>query len=182
MANDRLLIDYLPIITREYREMQEIMNAEQSEVDALWVAAEGMLDDQFIIDAGVNGISRWEKMLRISPKATETLEERRFRILTRLNQELPYTMTRLDEALSALCGADGYSINLTAAEYKIEVKVALVSKNNYHEVQKTLAKMIPANMMQYVTVMYRTNAEVAAYTHAQLAAYTHDHIRNEVFN
>lgn len=182
METKRHLINYLPHYMREYAEMREIMGTEQPEIDKLWNAAEGVFADQYVVDATLNGIKRWEKLLGISPKDTDTIEERRFRILTMLNQDLPYTMRQLEHTLTNLCGADGYSIVLTAADYHVLVKLALTNASNYVEVEKTLKKMIPANMVQEVMVMYNPNNMFAGYTHAQLAAYTHNQIKSEVFD
>ena len=157
------------------------MQAEQPEIDALWSSVETVFANQYILDATEYGVKRWESMIGISPKDTDTLDERKFRILTRLNQELPYTLTKLKEMLTVLCGEDGFSINLNAAQYHIEVKLALGNKNSYGEVQNLMKKMIPANMTQYVQVMYNSNDVIAQFTHQHLSTFTHDQIRNEVF-
>ena len=180
MANERFLIDYLPPYMREYMEIKAITGAEQPEIDALWSSMERIFADQFIMDATEYGVMRWENMLKISPKATDTLDERKFRILTRLNQELPYTLMRLKEALTTLCGADGFSIDLQADNYHIEVKLALGNHNNYQAVVDLLTKMIPANLTQYVQLMYNSHTMLSQFTHAQLATHTHEELRNEV--
>lgn len=181
MPTNRKLIDYLPPYMQEYLEMQKIMEAQQSKVDLLWVAAENALADQFILDATAYGVTRWESMLNISPKDTDTLDERKFRILTRLNQELPYTLRKLERTLTSLCGADGYSIWLIPNEYYIEVRLALENENKYLEVEKVMRKMIPANMTQYVQIMYNTHRMLSVFTHEYLSAYTHDQLRKEEF-
>ena len=181
MATDRKLIDYLPLFMQDYREMAVIMETEQTEIDHLWVEAENALADQFILEATENGVKRWESMLGISPKDTDSLDERKFRILTKLNQELPYTLRKLEQALTNLCGVNGYSVEVQAAEYHIEVKLAVSNANNYSEVENVLNKMIPANMTQYVQIMYNSNNVLAQFTHEQLSAYTHEQLRNEVF-
>lgn len=178
--NDRFLIDYLPPYMQEYLEIKAIMAAEQSEVEDLWSAVERILGDQYILDASEYGVMRWEGMLNISPKATETLDERKFRILTRLNQELPYTLAKMKEMLTVLCGADGFSIDLQPNQYHINVKLAIGNHNNYGEVQKILDKMIPANMTQYITLMYNQQETIKLFRHIDLAAYTHERIKSEV--
>lgn len=182
MANKRLLIDYLPPYMQEYLEMQRIMDAEQPEFDLLWEVCENALADQFIWDTTEYGVMRWESMLDITPKDTDTLDERKFRIFVRLNQELPYTMTRLKEALTNLCGADGFAIDLQAKQYHIEIKLAIGHHSNYKEVADLLYTMIPANMTQYVKLMYNKNEMTSLYRHMDLAAYTHNQVRNEVLN
>ena len=182
MANNRLLIDYLPQYMQEYLEMQNVMGAEQPEFDLLWGACENALSDQFILDATEYGVMRWEDMLNITPKDTESLDERKFRILARMNQELPYTMTKLKEVLTNLCGADGFNIDLQPNLYHIEIKLAIGRHSNYQEVVNLLTKMIPANMTQYVKLMYNKNEMVNLYRHMDLSAYTHNQVRNEVLN
>lgn len=182
MATERFLIDYLPHYMQEYKEIRAIMEAEQPEVDALWSAVDKAFSDQFILDATEYGVKRWESMLGISPKDTDSLNERKFRILTRLNQELPYTMTRLKESLTTLCGADGFSINLQAENRHVEVTLALGNQNNYQDVVNLLTTVLPANPTQYVRVMYNTHGVLAPFTHEQLAAYTHEQLRNEVLS
>lgn len=181
MATNRKLIDYLPHYVQEYLEMQKIMEAEQPEFDLAWDAVEGVFNDQFIMDATERGVSRWESMLGISPKGTDTLDERKFRILTQLNQELPYTMRKLEQALSNLCGEDGYSILMNAAEYYIEVRLAVSNRNNFGEVEKILAKMLPANLTSSIQIMRNSHEVLARFTHGYLSGYTHETLRNEVF-
>ena len=181
MATDRKLVDYLPHFMKEYLEMRQIMEAEQPEIDILWTAYENALADQFIMDATQNGVRRWENMLRIEPKDTDTIDERKFRILTKLNQELPFTLTKLKEALTTLCGEDGFSISLQPERYHIEVKLALSNESNYQNVVDLLTKMIPANLTQLVQIMYNSHVVIGQFTHSQLAAYTHEQLRSEVF-
>lgn len=180
MATDRKLLDYLPPYMQEYPEMIGIMGAEQHRIDSMWDSAEAAFADQFIQEATEYGVSRWESMLVINPKDTDTLPERKFRILTRLNQELPYTLRGLERSLTSLCGADGYEVTVHAAEYHIEIRLALGNKNNYADVESLLQKMIPANMTQYIQIMYNNHNVLAKFTHRHLAAYTYDSLRNEV--
>ena len=180
MAIDRLLIEYLPPYMQEYKQMQEIMNGEQPEFDLAWEKCADALDDLFIISATEYGVNRWEKMLGITPKDTDTLDERKFRILARLNQELPYTMRKLDECLTVLLGKGNYVIDLQADKYHIEIKLALGNKNNYQEVVDVLKKMIPANLTQWVQIMWNTHRVLGAFPHKELKAFTQWQLRNEV--
>ena len=165
MATDRKLIDYLPHFMKGYTEMNAIMETEQVETDRLWKAVNDALSDQFILEATENGVKRWESMLGISPKDTDSLDERKFRILTKVNQELPYTIRKLERALTNLCGNDMFSIEVSAAEYSVELKLGLGNKNNYQEVLDVLRKMIPANMTQLVQILYNPNSVLSQFTH-----------------
>lgn len=178
---ERKLIEYLPHIIRDVREYKAIMNdAEQPEMVLSWGAIDNALNDQFIVDATENGVSRWEKILGIVPQATLTLEERKFTILTRINEQLPFTLRTLEESLKSLCGIDGYSVQLYANEYILVVKVALVAKNNFDDVKRLLERIVPANMIIQLSIIYNTHEVLSAYTHQELKKYTHYDLRNEV--
>ena len=182
MAFERQLINYLPPYMQEYKEINQIMSAEQPEFESLWSACGDVLDDQFILYATENGVKRWEKLVKITPKDTDTLDERKFRILAKMNQELPYTITKLREALTVLCGEGNFSIDLQPAKYHVEVRLALVNKNAYEETVDLLKKMIPANLTQWVQIMYNAHNVLARFTHAELGAYTHNQLKSEVFD
>jgi len=94
---------------------------------------------------------------------------------------LPYTTTKLNESLTAICGAGNFSIDLQPAKYHIEIRLALTNINNYQEVVELLAKMLPANLTQWVQIMYNNNEVISQFTHRELAAYTHKQLKERVF-
>lgn len=181
MATIKPLLQYLPQYMQEYVEMQKIMNAEQPELDDAWDGVSNVWDNQFLSTATAEGLSRWEKMLDVSPKPTDTLDERRFRIFALLNQQLPYTMPKLRETLTRLCGEDGWSIILQANIYKMYVRLGLQNQSNFNEVQKILSKMVPANMIADIK-LFNTYDILNEFTHGYLkeGGYTYEEIRKEV--
>ena len=179
---DRKLINYLPYVVRDYAEFQGITGAEQPEFETAWAAADDLLANQFIKTAGNLGLSRWEKILGITPKGTDTLDDRRFRVLARLNEELPYTLPQLRVILGTLCGAGNYSAEVVDGTYQLIVKIGLAAKNNFSDVESLLDRVVPQNMVVNLLQLYNTHAGLGRFTHAQLAAHTHDRLRNEVMN
>lgn len=176
---DRKLIDYLPLFVQDYAEIRAIMNAEQVDVVSGWEKAENVMNDQFILDATENGVKRWESILGIIPKATFTMDERKFQILSRLNWRLPYTLESLKMTLTALCGEDGYSLKLDTDKYELTVKLALSNENKIEAVSELLYNIIPANLVSAVG-MFNTHSILADFTHAQLAQHTQKEVREEV--
>jgi hypothetical protein len=177
---DRNLIDYLPQVLKEVRELKLIFQSEQTEIADLWISIDNAFNDQFVVDSTENGVERWEKILGIIPKATESLDTRKFRILTRLNKQLPYTMRTLKQQLETLCGANGYSIKLEHNAYTIEVKVNLIAKSKFDDVDALLQRVIPANMIIDLGLMYNQHSTLKQFTHAHLQAYTYNQLRSEV--
>lgn len=174
------LFEYLPPVLQQVLDFRHIMQAEQPELDKLFLASEEVYDNQFCEIARLSGVERYEQILGITPKASETLQDRRFRILARFNERLPYTYRMLESMLETLCGAGGYALELNAREYTLSVQIALASKAMYGDVDDMLKRVVPANLVISVSLKYNQHETLAAFTHAQLAAYTHDQLRNEV--
>jgi hypothetical protein len=179
---DRQLIDYLPQILKEVRELKAIVDAEQPEASDLWDALDDALNDQFVQDASENGVSRWEKILKIVPQPSRTLAERKFLILARLNEELPYTLNKLKQQLETLCGVDNYSVILNHTAYTLTVEVALIASNSLNDVDSLVQRSAPANLIINVTLKYNKHSTLANFTHYELAAYTYYQLRNGVIS
>ena len=172
-------MDYLPPFMQEFKEIAAIMDAEQPEFELAWREAENALADQFILTATINGIKRYESIYDIVPKGTDTLEERRFKILTKKNDKPPYTLNSLRSTLNALCGENGYAIYMNYNEYELVVKLAISNTNNFTAVAELLEKVLPANIVRKVS-MFNTHGMLSKLTHKQLAQYTQWQLRNEV--
>lgn len=176
---DRQLINYLPPFVQEYQEVKAIMDAEQFVFEKGWTDTENVFNDQYIQNATENGISRYEKILGITPKGTYTLDDRRFNVLARMNEQLPYTLESLKNSLTSLCGKGGYSIRLDADKYELTVKLALANENSVAAVNLLLDKMLPANIVKKV-MLFNTYAILGDFTHEQLSEYTHNELRTEI--
>ena len=174
------LQDYLPPILLKTYEFPLLCDTEQPEIDRLRDAADAVLDAQFISTAGETAIARYEKIFGITPMDTDTLAERRFKVLAKINAQLPFSVRRLRQQLETLCGADGYKLELDGDRYTLTVKVALTAKRNQQAVEELLADIVPANMICTTSLLYNQHADLTRFTHAQLALLTHFEIREEV--
>jgi hypothetical protein len=178
---ERNLIDYLPDFLKDVREYKAILtDAVQPEVVKLFEAIENAMNDQFIMDATETGVSRWEKMLKIAPKPDYSLDDRRFSIFTRMNEQIPYTLKSLKQMLENLCGEDGYDVKVE--NFSVKVRIALGVQNRFKEVCTMLESVVPANMVIDVSLMYNQIHTISEYTHEQLSTSTHNQLRNEVVN
>lgn len=174
------VLSYLPPIFHEIKEMIEIAKAENPLLEALWQEIENALLDQFLLSATERGIKRNEDMLHIVSMATESLKTRRFRLLTRFNEQVPYTRPVLRNLLNTLLGENGYELTINAADKTLKVKIELTVKGMFEAVEQMLERITPQNMVITVELRYNQYSLLAKYTHAQLAAFTHEQLRNEV--
>ena len=174
------LQDYLPPILLKTYEFPLLCDTEQPEIDRLHDAADAVLDAQFLSTAGEYAIQRYVKIFGVVPQDTDTLDERRFKVLTRINTQLPFSVRRLRQQLATLCGEDGYKLEVGGGVYTLTVKVALTAKRNQQAVEELLADIVPANMVCTTSLLYNQHADLTRFTHAQLALLTHFEIREEV--
>lgn len=178
------LINYLPDFMQEIKEMQVIMSIEDvfltGEGDNLNVAVKNVFKDQFINTSTENGVTRYEDMLGIISKATESLDVRQFRIFAKFNETLPYTVPKLKEQLTTLCDVDGYLVSVDVVNFILVVKIALKRKNMFEEVGKMLERMVPLNMIIDLDLIYNKHSTLGKFRHCDLAKYTHRQLKDEV--
>lgn len=174
------ILDYLPPVISDTLEFQHLANAENPEINGLWAAHDEVFNTQFIDALNEEGCRRWEKILKISPMGTDTLADRRFRILTHLNAELPYTLNQLKNLLASLCGVNGYTLELLNDEYKLIVRITLTAKKSIVDVEKMLKRVIPANLILDLSLLYNQYQTISGKTHGELTAYIHSQLREEV--
>ncbi|WMI82037.1 putative phage tail protein [Anaerotignum sp. MB30-C6] len=170
---------YFPDLMKEVKEFQRLAEAENPELLFLWSELGQVLDNQFIDRATKTGVARRERMLRITPKATDTLEERKFRLLARYNENLPYTLRTLHSQLSILCGEKGYRLEINYGAFTLKSKLELTNKKNVEAVGEMLERIVPMNMLLTVELMYNQHQLLRQFTHEAMKAYNHVGLREE---
>ena len=177
---ERNMLDYLPDTLRPYRELRAMAAGWQALFDGLWRAADQALDDQFVTTAGEYGLSRWESMLGIRAKGTESLDGRRARVLSRLLEQLPFTMRGLLVQLETLCGGDGFTVELREGNNVLYVRCPLALKQYREDARRLLERIVPAALRIDFDLERNTHSKLAAFTHRELAQYTHHNLEEEV--
>lgn len=171
----------LPAVTDKSKDIISVMDAENIEFNALWLALCDILKNGFISTAADYGLTQWESILDIVPKVDDSLDDRRFRILTYLKGNRPYTYEKLCEMLDELCGADGYKLDLDTNAYSIVVKVNLGVKSQRDSVAELMERIVPKNLLLTVTLNYNRHIDLKAkFTHGAMRAYTHKSLREDV--
>lgn len=177
---DRKLIDYLPPVLQQTREMQAVMEGEQPAVAGLWDAWKTVLDALFVRYANEQGLARWERMLGIRPRGTDSMEVRRVAVLARLNEQLPFTERTLRLMLDGVCGPGGYTLEIIYREYRVFVRVHLWEKRAMDEAAALLGRVVPANMVIDLGLRYNTHRMLRPRPHRMLRGTTHRALREEV--
>jgi hypothetical protein len=146
MIRDVNLIEHLPLFIQKFREIQQIMNAENPEFQLVIDESEKIKNNQFIETSDLVGISKFEKLLNIMPLADDTLESRISRIMSRWNDVVPYTYKALIQKLVQLCDGLNFTINRNFNEYKMEIITHLELSGQVDELQYLFGYIIPVNL------------------------------------
>ena len=141
------LIEYLPKFMADRKEMQVITSAEDLEFTLFWATLKRVINNQFITTCDEQGISKFEKMLKLYPYESDTLEMRIARVLVEWNAQLPYTMRSLKQMLDVLCGAGNYRVKLRNNEYVLEIDTFFYDTKMLNQLNKLLLKVLPANLV-----------------------------------
>lgn len=147
MIREVNLIDYLPTMMKEYKELSAIMAAENPEIQLVENESEVVKNNQFIETCDENGIKRFEKMLKIVPNADDNLDARISRVITRWNDSIPYTYRDLIQKLDMLCGKGNYQIIPSFNDYTLELFVYLPLSGQVDELEFMFSYMIPSNIV-----------------------------------
>lgn len=143
---ERKLINYLPYQVREFREYQGITTGEQPEFELAWDAQEEVFVNQFVDTALDYGLSRWEKMLKIFPKGTDTLETRRARIKAKLNNFVPYTIRVLARMLTAISDGDPFTVSLEPGSYLLKIITEWGASGQIEGLEYLINNILPCNI------------------------------------
>ncbi len=81
-----LILNHYPPVIKQIREIQQIAKAEDIEFSKLNLSISEVLKNMFVFTADNSGISRFEKILGIIPKATQSIDERRLYVIYAMNQ------------------------------------------------------------------------------------------------
>lgn len=169
--------EYWPRFLQELLEFQEIAAGEQPEFDMVWQLLREAPQEFYVSSMSLLGIRRWERILGILPTPGATEEERRFTVEARLLEQLPYSWRNLLIQLSLLCGEGRYTASLDADSYTVDIRVALESKHKLDDVDAMLHRMVPANMIVLLDLLYNQHQLLKFFTHGELAQFTHAQLR-----
>ena len=148
MAKEVHLLNYWMPLLRKLKEFKEIAKTEEPELRYILAAIDRTLANFFIESADEYGIKRYEDMMGIVPEETDTLDTRRFRVLTKWNNYVPYTEPELYRRLVSICGSeDAFELEEHYKEYWLRVTTHLGVAGAFDMVANTLDDMLPCNLV-----------------------------------
>lgn len=142
------LLSYWMPLLRKIKEFKEIARTEEPELRYILEAIDRTLANMFIETADEYGVKRFENMMGLYPEEGDSLETRRFNVLIKWNDKVPYTEKELYNRLLSLCGsADKFTIEEHYKEYLLKVATHLGIAGAFDAVAKLLEDMLPCNLV-----------------------------------
>lgn len=142
------LVSYLPEFMQKYKEPVAALKAEDPEFAVVWSGVDRILYNHFISTADENGISRFEKLLNISPSDEDTLESRRSRCQSKWFMRIPYTLRVLLQKLTVLCGDMDFALTHDfATGYTLTLETNLELYGQVEELEHIIDDIVPCNIV-----------------------------------
>lgn len=159
---------YYPNVIANADEFKQFATLENEEFKSIWEVLFKWFKNKFVYEADLQGIQRWEEMLKIIPKSKETLEDRRSNILVKINSILPYTIRRLKQILDLKFGKDN-AIPITTKNYELIINFNNEIELNAKTMRALLRAIIPANLIFKIIISW--NFEQNIYNKASIIQY-----------
>lgn len=152
------LIEYMPTFLKEVREFKQIFNVGDQELEKLATKLEQLSKEVIVKTAESYGLERYEKIYGITDTA-DTVEGRRTNILFKMNYKVPYTLKWLINTLNTAIGEGDYRVDMDYENYTLTINVLAIYKNLAKDLEKSLRKEIPANLVLKVNLFQTEEME-----------------------
>lgn len=161
MSRNVEILNYLPDFVSKIGDFKAIAIAENPEFQMVFDIAERAKSSSLIFYCDEDGIKRFEKMLDIIADEADDLNARRYRILARWNDALPYTLRTLRARLDVICGAGNYTITEKIGQYELDIVANLPFVGQIEELERILSGVVPANLVVVIKNEMKERAETA---------------------
>ena len=144
-----LLLFEAPEIIRQIPDIKQIYEINERQIDKLNEAVYQLDSDIFLEDMGKIQIERWENILNIIPFDNDNIEDRRFRIQTRILERPPYTYKIFVKKLKVL----SLESKVERSSNHIIVCIEPISLKMKDEIKRMLNEILPLNLTYCILVL-----------------------------
>lgn len=170
-----------PVIITNIPDIAKIYEINEIQCNDLENAINIMEQNIYLDSMNEDMIARWENMLNITPNTDDTINDRRFRVKTKVMERLPYSFRVITHKLDTLC-PDGYVMTISDDRTEIHIRLMLKSKKMVKDVGELMEDILPLNMFFNVTITWNQYIVYAAKRYSELEQYTHKIMREEIMD
>lgn len=151
---NRPLSSFVPSVYDGIVEIDDIIAAEEKEIGIVRAEMYKIFANTFVLTADESGVIMFEKMLGIVANLQlEDLAFRKQRILNRLSMGHPFTFRFLKQKLDEVVGVGEWKAYIDFNNYTLYVEASAVNQSWYSEIEFTITRMKPCNMV-FINVPY----------------------------
>lgn len=142
------LKQYLPWLYKDIVEMDALVDTENSLFSKLMDEYIRGRDNQYILTADEYGIRIFEDIINIIPDpATETLDFRRERLISRFRTQPPFTFRWLQGKLNEIIGVGKWNAWVDNENYTLYIESTAENQKWFQEIAITVGNTKPANII-----------------------------------
>ena len=151
---NRTLRSFVPAVYDNVIEMEEIFRTEDRAMFLTRTEMASAFANTFVLTSNETGVIMFETMLGITANpATEDLEFRRQRVLSRISTSPPFTFRYLQNKLGEVIGVDAWKAYIDYDKYTLYVESSSEDQKWFSEVMFTVNRVKPCNMV-FINVPY----------------------------
>lgn len=152
-----MLHDSLSPLETEMKQMAELFGVEQDEMVLLMQALEKMYQRLYVKSADEEGLCLWEAEYGIWHNQMLSIEQRRAKILAKMNSGISATKAMLENLVKQILNADTVRIIEYPAEYRFEIYVHTQRfEENMMLAEDAVSEARPAHLAyKFINVIYR---------------------------
>ena len=165
----RRYIEYFPPLEKENKTLQQIGITVDEELINVGSSLNLIFENQFILTADEDTISKYEKMFGLEVSEEESIEDRKLKILTFYQNSVPYTYRSILSKVYSIIGPEhiSFSLPIDGEEPSFILDVTL-SGVNRNIVLKVLDPLLPCNIViRWKIIRQLKDNKIKLYTAAQ---------------
>lgn len=151
-------------------DLEQLYEAIDDQVEKLNDEVDQLDEDTFFDNMSENRVKRWENMINLTPGQNDSLDDRRFRIQSRVVDKLPYSYRIILSDLHALDPEAEMEIDWE--HLNVIVYIALSSQSMVADVEALLEKKLPLNLTYEIIIVYNTWGEYESDTWGDVSTMT----------
>ena len=151
-------------------DLEQLYEAIDDQVEKVNDEVAQLDEDTFFDNMSENRVKRWENMINLTPGQNDSLDDRRFRIQSRVVDKLPYSYRIILSDLHALDPEAQMEIDWE--HLNVKVYMALSSQSMVADVEALLEKKLPLNLTYEIIIVYNTWGEYESDTWGDVSTMT----------
>lgn len=152
MSSDLLML--LPPYFQAIYEYQVLTEVEGAELETAEKSIEQIKRNLYVQTCDDLTLRVYEQLLGVVRERGATLEYRRRMVLSRMNQQLPYSLPKLKEILDAALGRQWYRLDVRHGVYELELDVIDQTYKVLKNIQTMVEEIIPAHLLYIFAGLY----------------------------